>query len=354
MVRSPTAIFRDRTLSDLPSKITATIDFGLPGRQHGYLNIPHSSNESAWGAIRMPVTCIANGEGPTLLFTGANHGDEYEGPVSLVKLARELDPATIQGRVIILPFLNYPAFLAASRCSPIDGANMNRVFPGRRDGTITEMIADYVTRNLLPLADCVCDIHSGGKTLKFMPFIGIHYLDDPALMLRSRAAMAAFGAPVALESIEVDSAGMMDGVVEGLGKIFMYTELGGGGTVTTETVSIAERGIRNLLRHFEILDEPLEATPTVEMEMPDERSFLISDHAGLFEPVADLGDAVMEGDVVCRIYRIEAPQEAPAEYRAARDGTVIGRNHKGLVAHGDFLAGIAIDRASHPDEDITL
>ena len=59
----------------------------------------------------MPVTCIANGEGPSVLFTGANHGDEYEGPVSLVKLLRELDPATLQGRVIILPFLNYPAFL---------------------------------------------------------------------------------------------------------------------------------------------------------------------------------------------------------------------------------------------------
>lgn len=327
-----------------PPKITPTIEFTRPGRQTGFLNIPNSSDSSAWGAIRMPIACISNGEGPTLLFTGANHGDEYEGPVSLVKVARELDAQQIQGRVIIIPFLNYPAFLNASRCSPIDGANMNRVFPGDRDGTITQMIADYVTREILPLVDCVCDIHSGGKTLRFLPFAGIHYLDDHELMEQSRAAMAAFGAPISLESVEVDSEGMMDGVVENMGKIFMYTELGGGGTVSTETVSIAERGIRNLLRHFGLMDEPLEPVPSRAMDMPDARSFVISDHAGLFEPVADLGDVVEEGDLVCRIYPVERLGEAPAEYYAGRGGTVIGRNHKGLVAHGDFLAGIAVDR----------
>jgi N-alpha-acetyl-L-2,4-diaminobutyrate deacetylase len=327
-----------------PSKITPTIDFTRQGSQSGYLNIPHSSDTSAWGAIRMPIACISNGEGPTILFTGANHGDEYEGPVSLVKLARELDPAMIRGRVIIIPFLNYPAFLNASRCSPLDGANMNRVFPGHRDGTITQMIADYVTREILPLVDCVCDIHSGGKTLRFIPFIGIHYLDDEELMERSRAAMAAFGAPISLESVEVDSEGMMDGVVENMGKVFMYTELGGGGTVSTETVGIAERGALNLLRHFGLIDEPVEPFPSRAMDMPDARSFVISDHAGLFEPVADLGDVVEEGDLVCRIHAIDRLDEEPAEYYAGRSGTVIGRNHKGLVAHGDFLAGIAIDR----------
>jgi N-alpha-acetyl-L-2,4-diaminobutyrate deacetylase len=327
-----------------PSKITPTIDFTRQGSQSGYLNIPHSSDTSAWGAIRMPIACISNGEGPTILFTGANHGDEFEGPVSLVKLARELDPAMIRGRVIIIPFLNYPAFLNASRCSPLDGANMNRVFPGHRDGTITQMIADYVTREILPLVDCVCDIHSGGKTLRFIPFIGIHYLDDEELMERSRAAMAAFGAPISLESVEVDSEGMMDGVVENMGKVFMYTELGGGGTVSTETVGIAERGALNLLRHFGLIDEPVEPFPSRAMDMPDARSFVISDHAGLFEPVADLGDVVEEGDLVCRIHAIDRLDEEPAEYYAGRSGTVIGRNHKGLVAHGDFLAGIAIDR----------
>lgn len=91
-----------------------------------------------------PVAVIRNGPGPTALLAGAHHGDEYERPVALSKLARELSPAAMSGRVVIVPFMNFPAFRAARRTSPIDAGNMNRVFPGRADGSITEKIADYL------------------------------------------------------------------------------------------------------------------------------------------------------------------------------------------------------------------
>ena len=70
--------------------INATVDFNLDGTQHGFLKVPYSGDDSAWGAIMVPVTVIKNGEGPTALFTGANHGDEYEGPIALWCLAAEL------------------------------------------------------------------------------------------------------------------------------------------------------------------------------------------------------------------------------------------------------------------------
>ena len=60
-----------------PSPISATVDFAAPGVQHGFLTLPHSDDASAWGAVMIPITVIAAGEGPTALFTGANHGDEY-------------------------------------------------------------------------------------------------------------------------------------------------------------------------------------------------------------------------------------------------------------------------------------
>ncbi|MHA1153185.1 MAG: N-alpha-acetyl diaminobutyric acid deacetylase DoeB, partial [Alphaproteobacteria bacterium] len=100
----------------------------------------------------IPVAVIKNGEGPTALLTGANHGDEYEGPVALLDLARNLDPGELRGRVIVVPMMNYPAFRAGRRTSPIDQGNLNRAFPGRPDGTVTEKIADYFQRRLLPLA----------------------------------------------------------------------------------------------------------------------------------------------------------------------------------------------------------
>jgi len=69
--------------------IRATISYDTDGVHHGFLRLPHSRNESAWGAIMIPLTVIRNGDGPTALLTGANHGDEYEGPIALQALAAD-------------------------------------------------------------------------------------------------------------------------------------------------------------------------------------------------------------------------------------------------------------------------
>lgn len=143
------------------SMITSTVDFDKQGIQFGVLNVPHSVHRSAYGCIPIPIAVLSGGEGPTVLLTGGVHGDEYEGPVALSKLARRIDVAEINGRIIIIPALNYPAFQVASRVSPIDSINLNRIFPGRRDGSITEMIAHYVNTKLLPIADYLFDFHAG-------------------------------------------------------------------------------------------------------------------------------------------------------------------------------------------------
>src|SRR4030095_11516566 len=159
-----------------PNPISATVDFERDGVQHGFLRLPYSRDDSAWGAIMIPITVAKNGKGPTALLTGANHGDEYEGPVALMDLASFINAADISGRVIIVPAMNFPAFRVATRTSPIDKGNLTRLFPGKPDGTVTEKIADYFQRTLLPLADVVLDIHSGGKTLEFVPYCSAHRL----------------------------------------------------------------------------------------------------------------------------------------------------------------------------------
>mgnify|MGYP006252422779 CR=1 FL=1 len=83
------------------SAISATVDFHQDGVQHGFLKLPYSHDQSAWGNVMIPVTVIGNGEGPTALLTGGNHGDEYEGITALLKLANRLQAADITGRVII-------------------------------------------------------------------------------------------------------------------------------------------------------------------------------------------------------------------------------------------------------------
>ena len=231
------------------SLISSTIDFQKDGVQHGFLKLPHSHDDSAWGSIVIPITVAKNGEGPTILFTGANHGDEYEGPIALFDLANNINSEDIEGRVIIIPGMNYPALQAGKRTSPIDGGNMNRVFPGNPEGTFTEKIADYFNRTLLPLADFVVDFHSGGKTLDFLPFCCAHVLNDKEQQSRCIEAMKAFNAPHSVMLLEIDAVNMYDTAAENMGKVFISTELGGGGSTTAYTVEIAKKGIRNLLRH---------------------------------------------------------------------------------------------------------
>lgn len=326
------------------SRVTASIPVGAPGKHQGYLTVPHSRDDSAWGSIQIPITTIANGEGPTLLFTAGSHGDEYEGQIALMKAARRLRPEEIRGRVILLPSLNHPAVLAGTRLSPIDGLNMNRVFPGRRVGTPTEMIAHYVYHRLLPLADVVVDLHSGGRTLEFLPSVIMHDLPDPELRARTLAAIRAFGAPAAAILTELDSEGMLDTAVESLGKVFISTELGGGGTSTAATVGIAERGIDNLLRHFGVLASeapPPEAGRT--LYTPEGTAFVVARGAGMLEMLVDLGEPVAAGQPLCRVHHFEDHEREPTDYAARCDGLLWCRHVPGLVKRGDCLAVVASD-----------
>ena len=321
---------------------SATVDFEQDGVQHGHLRLPHSRDESGWGMLMIPIAVVRNGEGPTALFTGGNHGDEYEGPVALFDLARSLQPEEITGRVIIVPAMNYPAFLAQRRTSPVDGGNLNRLFPGRPDGSLTEKIADYFQRVLLPKADLVADIHSGGKTLNFVPFAAAHRLDDAGHENRCRAAMEAFNAPYSVMLREIDPVGMFDTAAEEMGKTFVATELGGGGSVTARSVGVAKKGLRNLLIHAGILPGQVLRETSVHLEMPSNDCFVFANHRGLLEPCVDLGQPVRAGSVIAKVHPVEVIGRAPAEYRAEMDGILAGRHCPGLIGMGDCLAMLAV------------
>lgn len=321
--------------------IRPTIPLDAQGVHHGFLKLPYSRNDSAWGAVMIPITVIANGDGSTALLTGANHGDEYEGPIALQELAVTLDPETVSGRVIILPMMNLPAFSAGTRCSPIDGMNMNRSFPGRPDGAVTEKICHYIATVLVPQADVVLDFHSGGRTLDFLPFAAAHILEDKTQEAACMDAMQAFNAPYSMRMLEIDNVGMFDTEVENQGKVFVTTELGGAGTATAKSVAIARKGIRNLLVHSGILSGKVELSETIQLDMPDDRCFLFSEDAGLIEYLVDIGEPVTLGQTIARIWPTNRTGQHPVDCVARLDGLLVARHVPGLVAMGDFISLIA-------------
>lgn len=323
------------------SPISPTVDFSAGGVQHGFLRLPYSRDDSAWGSVMIPVTVLKNGEGPTALLTGGNHGDEYEGPIALFDLARTLKVEDVAGRVIIVPAMNYPAFLAGTRTSPIDRGNMNRSFPGAPDGTVTQKIADYFQRTLLPLADIVLDFHSGGKTLDFLPFCAAHILPDKVQEAKAFELVSAFGAPWSMKMLEIDAVGMYDTAAEEMGKVFVTTELGGGGTATARSAGIAKAGVANMLRAAGILKGSVENTKTTWLDMPDGNCFSFAEDGGLIEPLFDLGDSVRKDDAVARIHPIGRTGAEPLNVRAKMDGILAARHFPGLVKSGDCVSVLA-------------
>lgn len=321
--------------------IVSTIPLDQDGIYHGHLRLPYSRDDSAWGSVMIPICVIQNGDGATALLTGANHGDEYEGPLALQRLAHHMKPADINGRVIIIPALNFPAFQAATRTSPIDGGNMNRSFPGKPDGTVTEKIADYIERTLIPLADFVLDIHSGGKTLDFVPFAAAHRLDDDSQQKACVASMQAFNAPYSIVLEEIDNVGMLDTAVENQGKVFLSTELGGGGSTSAKTLKIAHKGVRNFLIHTGILSGELELSANQMLDMSAENSTVLCQNDGLLEYCFNLEDNINAGDIIARVWPLDRTGIAPHEYKAQASGILAARHFPGLIKTGDFLALIA-------------
>ena len=88
-----------------PSRLSTRIEFDADGKQLGYPRLPHPVHRSAYGWLPVPIPCVKNGEGPTVLPLSGVHGDQ----ITLSKLIGDLEPAAVSGRVILLPMADYPA-----------------------------------------------------------------------------------------------------------------------------------------------------------------------------------------------------------------------------------------------------
>lgn len=334
-------------MSSFRSPIRTDVDFEKDGKQVSHLLAPHSRNSSAWGNVLIPIAVIKNGSGPTALLVGGNHGGEYEGPVSLLKLSRELQAEEVQGRIIILPALNLPAVLAGERVSPIDGRDMNRSFPGIPNGTLTQVIAHYVHEVILPLCDVVLDLHAGGYSLDLAPYIGMHPLADDKQMAATEAAMGAFQAPYALILEEFTGEGLLDYAVESMGKVFLFAELGGAGRLQPGTLAIAEVGTRNLLKHFKLIDgeivtcEARGMAPMKLMAAPDPENYLMVTVEGIYEAFHTLGSQVEAGQPVGQVHFVQQPLREPELLRSRRSGILMGTRGPGRVEPGDCVAFVA-------------
>ncbi|MBM3596567.1 MAG: deacylase [Alphaproteobacteria bacterium] len=328
-----------------PTRIWTDIDYEREGKQVGYLHLHHSVTRSAYGDIMIPIAVIRNGEGPTAFLMSGNHGDEYEGQIVLCKMIRSLEAKDIKGRVIILPAANMPAALDGARVSPIDQGNLNRAFPGDPDGGPTRQMAYYIDSVLFPLADVFHDLHSGGSSLDYVPFVSIHESYDASINERGMAALKIFGAEHAIVWTGTKDLRYSTNASMHRGVVTLGSEFGGGGSVSVSALKMVERGMNNLLRHMGILPGKPEPTSTRTrlMSVGGKEDFVYAPEPGLFEPFTELGDNVTAGQPCGQVHFVDNPARAPVPCHFKNAGMVICKRHFGRVERGDCVAHLAHD-----------
>ena len=316
--------------------VHCSLDLASPGKHVGRLELPRSNNTSGWSHLFVPIVSIKGEEdGPTALVIGGVHGDEPEGQIAALRLARETEPGDVTGQLIVVPCASPEASRAYTRLWP-NGVNFNRSFPGRPDGPADQQLADFFSRELFPRAEIVVDMHSGGRSGLCPPWSEMHWVDDPAQRRAMVDAMLAWGTDYHFVYIDIAGTGLLVGEAERQGKVVVSTELGGGGHVTAATHRISQKGLANVLRHLGVLrgDVTTRETPPTIGRATEIENYLLAPESGMWETFVDLGDRVTAGQSVGQIHFLERP-----ERRAGRRPRADRRDRLLCPGHRDDGAG---------------
>ena len=241
-----------------PATVIAPFSIGTlqagPGEAaSGYLEVPPANGDAG---TRIPVSILHGAKpGPVLVLIAGVHGYEYPGITALQELRQSLAPASLSGTVVLVHIANPPSFYSRTiYTSPVDGKNLNRVFPGKPAGTLTERMADVLTRQVIEKANYLIDLHAGDGNEALRPYVYMPVVGKPELDAASRGLALAFG----LDHIVHDDAPLLppeaslytDQTALSRGIPAITTETGQLGLNTREWVDLAVNGIHNVLRHL--------------------------------------------------------------------------------------------------------
>lgn len=258
------------------------------------------------GNGRIPVSVIQGVKsGPTLALVGGTHGYEYAPIVALQDIAKRIDPSKLSGTVIIVHVANMPSFLGRTiYYSPADGENLNRVYPGKADGTLSQRIAYAITTQVIEQADYLVDMHSGDGNEDLRPYIYMPVTGDAEMDAKIKGMALAFGLDHIVidkrENLPADASLFTDmtGLTRGIPS--MTTEAGRVGTTEPDLVRKNTEGAMNLLRHLKMLpgmERPPQ--PTVWL---GEFSVVPSPADGLFIAAVKGGQTIAKGGVLGHLF----------------------------------------------------
>ena len=304
------------------------IEAGPNQKENGFISVEGTP-------VKMPATLIVGAKpGKQILITGGVHGGEYPCIETAIQLARRIDPKEVSGTIVIIHPVNVPAFLAKLQYyGPYDGKNLNRVFPGKALGTVSERIA-YAVYQLQQAADFYIDLHGGDIHESLVPFVIYSNLGGEKLADQSRQAAAALGFPYVVGSVS-DNGSI--GAAATAGTPGFLAELGQCGRWSDEEVENYVEATRNVLRSLGVLEGNVESH---KVTYHKKMVVTTAAHEGCWYPSRKLEDKVKTGDKLGEIRDFFG--NVLSEYKAEEDGVLLYVVTSLAIIKGDPLAAIGV------------
>jgi hypothetical protein len=327
------ALAATRALAQQPPLTIGTATAAAGQKVSGYLTVPAGVDS---GTV-IPLTIVRGARpGPTLGLIAGTHGSEVAPILALQRVRGMLEPAQLAGTVILVHVANLPSFLKRTiYYSPVDGKNLNRVYPGKPDGTVSERIAYAITTEIIDRSDYLVDLHAGDGNESLRPYTYWNKLGlDARVDSLARDLALAFGH----DHIVVDTERPKDprasvytqNTAQLRGKPSLTTETGYLGVPAEEMIQRNVDGVFRLLRYLGMVPGPVEL---VSHPIWFERTEVLTSPAtGVWHPVVERGEIVQAGTLIGyvtdffgdRVAEVRAPFPGEMLYVVATPATTKG------------------------------
>ncbi len=251
----------------------------------------------------IPITIIKGKQkGPTFTIIAGIHGFEYPPIIATQQLLQEINEERLKGSLIIVPIANIAAFYGRSMyLNPLDKVNLNRAFPGNKEGTVTQKIAHFITQNIIPNTDVLLDIHGGDANEDLLPFVCYYNNEKKSKqtnMAKKLSEVSGFkhivSYPYTLEDDKPALFTFKQAVQDG--KIALSIESGKLGNVQKDAVSMIINGVYNMLNEMKMYENP--KSNDGEHVRINGQSYLRASKKGIFYSTYKAGESVKQNEII--------------------------------------------------------
>jgi predicted deacylase len=293
-------------------------------------------------AYDWPYFAVAGAQpGPRFILTAGIHAAEYTGILAALRLGRLLEPANVAGTIVVIPLLNRPGFF--ERCiyvNPVDGDNLNRVFPGSPDGPWSERFAHHLLNDVVVKFDYAMDLHAGDMIEDLEPFVIYSQTGTPEVDAVAEQMIASYGVRWATRAVPSgERPGMLYAAAAQRGVPAIIAESGRCGLVEEDAIARHVEGVLNIWRTLGIL---IDAPPRT-VEAPHVLSrfeWLRSEHEGIFLCRVRVSDLVSAGQVLGEM--VDLLGNPLAEIRSPADGVVLFTVSSPAIKKNGLLLGVGV------------